>query len=207
MMIAKEIDREKASITMLIRWIDKLSYLNDKEKELVLKLAVKLSEDREEIIKLYNGIEYDKNYNLEYEGEIVTLSAEQKRDILSSIANFSEDILPIGTVVKLQDFILREENRDMKFIITSRFLVPKRNLNEKFYFTYGAVIYPNGNLDSSKLINFNFEGIKEIVHKGYSDKAEREFTLTMKNELVLKRNYKSMSFALREDIERIRQEM
>ena len=73
------------------------------------------------------------------------------------------EILPIGTLVKLKN----EKNKAM---IVSR--MPTLEYGDKmYYFDYSGCVYPSG-LISTNIINFNYEDIEEIIHKGFVDEIE-----------------------------------
>lgn len=78
--------------------------------------------------------------------------------------------LPVGTVVKLKE----EEKRVM--IIG---FYPMAMEERKIYH-YVACLYPEGILDSSKLIMFDDAKIEKICYKGFVDEEETEF----KNKLI-----------------------
>lgn len=69
------------------------------------------------------------------------------------------DILPIGTVVKLN------ENSDIKFMIVGFF--PTNETGEQRDYT--AIRYPMGVYDNRMYFFFNKSDIVDVVYKGYID--------------------------------------
>ena len=73
------------------------------------------------------------------------------------------DYLPLGSVVIVRGNI-------KKLVIIARGLISKVN-GELRCFDYGGVLYPEG-LISEDIVYFNHKDLKEVIHKGYSDRDE-----------------------------------
>lgn len=73
--------------------------------------------------------------------------------------------LPIGTVVKLKD----EEKRVMIIGFCS---MSKKN---KKIYHYVACLYPEGVIDTEKLIMFDNVEIEKIVYRGFNNKESNKF--------------------------------
>ncbi|MGV3029849.1 DUF4176 domain-containing protein [Streptococcus suis] len=78
----------------------------------------------------------------------------------------SEKILPIGTIVSLQ-------NGDRKLMITARYPL-YNNEGRLGYFDYAGCLYPDGNTDNRSYF-FNDEDIAKVNFLGFSDEEEQEF--------------------------------
>lgn len=87
--------------------------------------------------------------------------------------NIEEKYLPIGSVVKLL-------NVNKKIMITG-FLSSDINDNSKSY-DYTGCIYPEGILDSKKLILFNHDQIENIIYIGYKSDEESKFKEFLKTQ-------------------------
>lgn len=184
---------EEISTAMLIRWIDNLAYIPKSEKALLLKISYLLMKDRSTLFKEYDKLFTEENHSLSLNDEKLDLSFENKKKILTTLIDFSEDILPLGSVVTLKNENLKDkEGRKIKIIISQRFL---SNEKSGLYFTYSGTIYPTGNVEKDKLLHFNEAAIKDVFYKGYSDDLDLAFVLTMKNELILERGLRSITFA------------
>lgn len=184
---------EEISTAMLIRWIDNLAYIPKSEKALLLKISYLLMKDRSTLFKEYDKLFTEENHSLSLNDEKLDLSFENKKKILTTLIDFLEDILPLGSVVTLKNENLKDkEGRKIKIIISQRFL---SNEKSGLYFTYSGTIYPTGNVEKDKLLHFNEIAIKEVIYKGYSDDLDLAFVLTMKNELILERGLRSITFA------------
>ena len=193
-MLDKRINREQIVTAMLIKWIDKMFFLNGEEKALLLKISFVLIKDRANLFKLYDEIFQEEEHYLSFNDEKLELSLENKKMIVSTLIDFSDEILPLGSLVTLKNEELKDkEGNDLKIIITKRFL---SNEKSGFYFTYSGTIYPIGSFEEEdKLLHFTSESIKEVLHKGFSDDVDVSYTLAVKNELILNRGVLSVFFA------------
>lgn len=184
---------EQISMAMIIKWIDKMDFLKKQEKALLLKISFLLIKNRGELYKIYDEINNEDKHFLIFNDEKLELSLENKKMIVSTLIDFSEDILPLGSVVILNNQELKDvEGRNLRIIITKRFLF---NEKSRFYFTYSGTIYPIGTINGDKLLHFTGESIKEVVYKGYSDEFDLSYVLETKNELNLNKNIHSVIFA------------
>ena len=76
------------------------------------------------------------------------------------------ELLSLGTIVILK-------NGGHKLMITVRVPLKEEN-GEIGYYDYGAVLYPEGQMDQ-KTYFFNTEDIEEVVFEGYCDERELEY--------------------------------
>ncbi len=94
---------------MLIRWIDNLNYIPKTEKALLLKISYLLMKDRSTLFKEYDKLFTEENQSLSLNDEKLDLSFEHKKKILTTLIDFSEDILPLGSVVTLKNENLKDK--------------------------------------------------------------------------------------------------
>lgn len=193
-MLNKKINSEQVTTAMLIKWIDKMFFLSGEEKGLLLKISFLLIKDRETLFKLYDEIFQEEEHYLSFNDEKLKLSLENKKMIVSTLIDFADEILPLGSVVTLKNEELKDkEGNDLRIIITKRFL---SNEKSGFYFTYSGTLYPIGSFEEEdKLLHFTSESIKEVIYKGFSDYVDVSYTLAVKNELILNRGIHSVIFA------------
>lgn len=205
---------EKSMVAMTIRWIDSLSFLNDDEKVKLLKVATIIGKRRNDLFELYDAIlnkreiredeekliSYeicDELHKIKLNDIVLTFSEENIKKVISTIVDLNEDVLPLGSVVTLKNLELNKDvDEDRKFVITHRFLT---NKNMKTYYTYGGVLYPVGIIDNEKILHFNSSAIKQNIHIGFSDEMDQTFIVSMKNELIVKREMHSINFSTVEE--------
>ncbi|EEM85190.1 DUF4176 domain-containing protein [Bacillus thuringiensis] len=70
-------------------------------------------------------------------------------------------LLPIGTVVKLEDM-------EQSVMIIGRMAISE----DKREFDYVGVLYPIGFIGNENVLCFNYDKIKEEMHKGYMTDEE-----------------------------------
>ncbi len=193
-MLNKKINSEQVATAMLIKWIDKMFFLSGEEKGLLLKISFLLIKDRETLFKLYDEIFQEEEHYLSFNDEKLKLSLENKKMIVSTLIDFADEILPLGSIVTLKNEELKDkEGNDLRIIITKRFL---SNEKSGFYFTYSGTLYPIGSFEEEdKLLHFTSESIKEVLYRGFSDYVDVSYTLAVKNELILNRGIHSVIFA------------
>lgn len=195
----KLIKKEEILTSMLINWIDKMEFLDNDIKVMLLRLSMDLLYKDKKL--RYNIDKEELNRSLDGLG----LKAENKKEIVCTLIDFSEEVLPIGSVVVLkEDFVKSENGKEIKIIITNRFLC-----NEKagIYFTYSGAIYPSGMLIDNKLINFNKECIEKICHIGLKDEDEENYVLAAKNDVIINRNMHSVTLASKEQLKILDEEI
>ncbi len=185
---------DEAKAEILKKWIGGRGFLKDEEKELLLNISLTLIKNRDELLRIYDEISTEEEHFLHLNNEKLELSLENKKKIVSVLIDFSEEILPLGSVVVLKDDFIRARNSDeeVKIIITHRFLA---NEKSNIYFTYSGTVYPAGNLLQNKLIHFNEKSIKKICFKGFSDEVDKAYVLSMKNNLLFNKKFNSINFA------------
>ena len=82
-----------------------------------------------------------------------------------------ERFLPVGSVV-----ILKEG--DQPIMITG-YLIFKKNVKDgekRKMYDYGACYYPEGIVNYDSSIGFNHENIDKVVHLGYINDAQKDFS-------------------------------
>lgn len=77
----------------------------------------------------------------------------------------NRDLLPIGSIV-----VLKGGNR--KGMIVGR---AQKSIDSGNYFDYSACLYPEGVLDSHKLVLFNQDQIESIHYIGFQDKEALDY--------------------------------
>ena len=84
--------------------------------------------------------------------------------------NQTNKLLPIGTVVLLK-------NGTKRVMIIGYY--PMENGNETKY-DYSGTLYPEGLIDSRKILLFNSEQIEQICFRGYEDEEQKHFQARLK---------------------------
>lgn len=77
-----------------------------------------------------------------------------------------EDLLPVGSVVLLK-------NAEKRIVVTGYGQVNEKNE----LFDYSAIYFPEGMLNSKKVMLFNHDQIEQIFFKGYVDQEQLDFML------------------------------
>lgn len=108
-MLNEKINSEQAATAMLIKWIDKMSFLNGEEKALLLKISFVLIKDRETLFELYDEIFQEEEHYLSFNDEKLKLSLENKKMIVSTLIDFADEILPLGSVITLKNEKLKDK--------------------------------------------------------------------------------------------------
>lgn len=208
---------------LLEDWLDKLDFLNNFNKSQIFNLAnIYTDEDVEFLYDVnkcivkggnlatdpINEVSYNKEedkHKLTIKGECIELTIDEIRTVISGLIDILDDILPLGTVVKLKDSFLDTLAKGKAFdkenafmIITNRYVF---NNNVKAYFQYSATVYPIGLLPDGRTIHFTTPLIDKVIHRGYSDEKDVAYNFLMKNELIIEKNMHSMSFSTEEERE------
>lgn len=76
-----------------------------------------------------------------------------------------KELLPIGTIVQLQD--------QKNFLMI--FGIKQVNADTDEEFDYCGVLYPEGNIGEAGYVLFNHSEITDIIFRGYEDEAREEF--------------------------------
>lgn len=208
---------------LLEDWLDKLDFLDNFNKSQIFNLADIYSEEGLEflydvnkcIVKggnlvtdPINMVSYEKEedkHKLTIKGECIELTIEQVKRVVSGLIDILDDVLPLGSVVKLKDSFLDllakgkafdKENAFM--IITNRYVF---NNEVKAYFQYSATVYPIGLLPDGRTIHFTTPLIDKVIHKGYKDEKDIAYNFLMKNELIIEKDMHSMSFSTEDERE------
>lgn len=155
-----------------------------------------------------NGILFEKEDNLcilRKEKTGIFLDTQDMKSILADMIALFEDILPLGTVVDLQNdemskIVNVSKMEKFRVVITKRFLGD----GEGCFFPYGAVVYPIGTAGASRVISFTPPLIEKVVFMGYKDETEEAFIFQMKYQLVIKQRRCSAGFSNKQEIEKMR---
>ena len=129
----------------------------------------------------------------------------EMKDLLSSLMDIQEKILPLGTVIDLnKDFITKnipqiEALDHFRVVITHRFL----SYLESVFYPYAGVLYPTGMLGRPEFIYFTYSMIEDVVQEGFSDVLEQEYVNAMKSELLAEKQMHSAGFATEEEIDKL----
>ncbi|MBT1174505.1 DUF4176 domain-containing protein [Bifidobacterium sp. LC6] len=97
---------------------------------------------------------------------MVDASAAGKNDSADGVENVG--VLPLGSVVRLRD------GGDALLLVVSRAALTERD-GHRGYFDYAAVVYPQGLVDSRRVLFFNREDVADVVFVGFVDDVERGF--------------------------------
>lgn len=216
----ESINKRQFTIDLLKRFTLNLEYLTNDDKNNINKLGINLyGGDLNELYSINECLVNDKEY---YESKLVSFSKEddiykltikdysisliysQIKEIITGLIDILDDILPLGTVVKLKKeylhkFINNNEIEEAEVVIVNRFIF-KNGINA--YFPYAGVVYPIGFVGNSNAIQFSSALIDEVVHRGYSDEKDEVYTYLLKNELILDKKMHSFGFASKEEREK-----
>lgn len=170
--------------------------------EAIMEEKSNIIEDKE------NGIVFeieDNLYILRKGRTGIFLDVEEMKSILADMIVLFEDILPLGTVVDLnKDELMKvinvEKLENFRVVITKRFLGDGAGC----FFPYGAVAYPIGTAGAGRAISFTPPLIEKIVFMGYKDETEDAFLFQMKYQLVIEQRRRSIGFASKQDMEKMR---
>ncbi|MBE6047605.1 MAG: DUF4176 domain-containing protein [Clostridium sp.] len=211
------INKKQLVIDLLKRFTSNLNYLEEDDKKSINKLGVNLyGGDLKQLYEinecLVNGTEDYKDRLVSYKKEndkykliikdyILELSFEEIKEIVIGLIDILDDILPLGTVVKLKKeyihkFLNNNEIEEAEVVIVNRFIF-KNEINA--YFPYAGVIYPLGFVGSSNAIQFSSALIDDVIHRGYSDEKDDVYTFLLKNELIIDKKMHSFGFASEEE--------
>lgn len=212
---------EKSISAMVIKFIDSLGFLDDKDKASWLQLSLLYRSELDELYKIYDYISSEdlefvdnkkiikinrqnNNLDVNIKNNLINISIDNTKYILAGIIDILEDILPIGTIIELKPEFIKSIynnenlNETPKFIIIRRFLSREGNLS---YFPYAAVPYPIGELSDGKNIHLTSKAIDKVVYKGFSDETDLAYICVMKSEMIFKKGMHSISFSSIEERE------
>lgn len=215
---------EKTLCATLIKAIDKLDFLTNKEKQITFRIAYEYKEKVNDLYKILEKVMAEEQVERQEEEELfyeidndvhvirfknneLKLSKDNLVNLLIIIIEIVQEILPIGTVVNLNEEFekkLFSNSKGIKIIIINRFLT---NNQGKYYFPYGGVPYPIGDIGANRLIHFTRNSIKDIVHMGFKDFQEEAYVFLAKNKIIINNNMRSIEFATKEEIEKYNSEL
>ncbi|RDU22596.1 DUF4176 domain-containing protein [Anaerosacchariphilus polymeriproducens] len=225
-------DFEKATLETLIRWLGKKEFINEKTRRNWFEIGVlckndlaflyhiyaqvntehkSLKDDKNEILYFYES----PNHCIQYKEERMLYTQEELSEILKGMLCILEEILPLGSVVKLkEDFLMdsflhvKQQNdqqnaerlekamkEGLEFVITRRFI---ETPDQGTYFEYAGVPYPVGQDMQNIILYFTPRMIEEVLHTGYWEEKEKAFVYLIKEELILERGECSIGFLLSE---------
>ena len=208
----KKIELNKELISL---WLSKLDFLNEEEKYFIETISSKYYDNNvQQLYKfneaLYNneeshidsntGFSFQKinaDYIITFENKKITVEKKQFIKILHGLIDILEDILPLGSVVRLKKKYLNKlvENNEIDsadVVIVNRFSIPD-NINA--YYHYTAIVYPLGFIGEARGINFTSNLIEEVIYKGFSDEREDTYIYLMKKELLIENAMTSFCFS------------
>lgn len=210
-------DYEKSICSMLIKYIDKLDFLNNDDKAMSLKLGLLYKNQINRLYRIYdflnseekefidNNIKFEKqdsNLCLNIKGKTMIISIKNFKNLLEGSIDILEDILPIGTIIELKNKFIKSLYKDTKFKENPKFIIIRRFLSKEgslAYFPYAAVPYPTGELNDRNNIYLTSQAIEKVVYKGFSDEKDLAFICVMKSEMIFRKNMKSISFSSEEE--------
>lgn len=216
----EDINKRQFTIDLLKRFTLNLDYLTDDDKKNINKLGINLYGG--DLNELYAINECIVTGETTFESRLVTYKKEEDvhkliikdytinlklseiKEIIIGLIDILDDILPLGTVVKLKKeymhkFLNNNEIEEAEVVIVNRFIF-KNGINA--YFPYAGVVYPIGFVGNSNAIQFSSALIDEVVHRGYSDEKDEVYTFLLKNELILDKRMHSFGFASEEEREK-----
>lgn len=215
----ESINNRQLTVDLLKNFTKKLEYLSDDDRIVINKLGLKLfGSDLSELYNIneciVNGqkscegreVSYknsDNIHNLIIKDNVLQLQLHEIREIIVGLIDILDEILPLGTVVKLKKEYIKKllnnsEIENAEVVIVNRFIF---NNGVKAYFPYAGVVYPLGFVGNSNAIQFSSALIDEVVHRGYSDEKDEVFTFLLKRELIIDKNMHSFGFASEEERE------
>lgn len=196
-------------LDILMKKYEKAEFLLKDQKELLSEFFLK---NQSEISRLYelidiiekkenvwefNGLKYkfDNNVHIISIGfDDVKLSKDEIRELCISTLMVLEEILPLGTVVDLDKSSMSSNLSNIdnfRIVIVDRFV---SNSQVEGFFEYVGVVYPLGKPNKNAVISFSPHIIEKVVYKGYSDEVDEAFVKLMKIQLLIEKNYTSVSF-------------
>lgn len=207
------LDDEDLKEKLLIEWIESLHDFDNSYKTFIYKLGkiyrneltflysinATIINGKEEIIDSKKGVRYkksDKGCTITIKDKEMEFSTKDAKSIISGLINICEDILPVGSVVKLKNnylknFIQNSGLQDVEVVIISKYIF----LNSlKTYYEYGAVAYPVGKIGKEKCIYFTSALIDEVLFRGYETEKDNVYNYLMKNELIVQKEMRSIGF-------------
>jgi len=130
----------------------------------------------------------------------VSLSTGQIRTLTADMTGLFEEVLPIGSIVDLRKDVLGR-HMDVSGVENFRVAVVKRFMEkgERYFYPYGAVVYPVGNTGKGKLLSFSSALIERIVFAGYSDEIEEAFIFQKKQEFIIRQHRRSAGLSGEEE--------
>ena len=200
---------------LMLLWLSKLEFLNEEEQYFIKSISNKYCNDNVQQLYKFNEAIYnnEENYidfntgfsfqkiNADYiitlENKTLKLEKEEFTKIIQGMIDILEDILPLGSVVRLKKKYLNKlvDNNEIDaadVVIVNRFSISD-NINA--YYHYTAIVYPLGVIGEARGINFTSNLIEDVIYKGFSDEREDTYIYLMKKELLIKNEMTSFCFA------------
>lgn len=192
---------------ILVEWIDTFRELSDEDKFTAFQIFYYNKTQNTQLYKLYDCLkkneEYmnnegfiqytlDKDYCiLQYGGMSLKLQKHVTMLLLSGILELTDQLLPLGSVVTLNNNFNLNNKEKPYYIITHRFIVQD---DMSGYFSYAGVPYPFGEMKDNRLLHFTIPAIDKVIFRGFSDDSDQAFILLMKENLLLRLKVHSVSF-------------
>lgn len=213
-------NKRQLTIGLIKSFTQGLEYLNEDDKKAVNKLGFKLyGGDLKELYDINEcivkenvsyesrDVSYKKDgdkHNLIIKDNIIELKYEEIKEVIAGLIDILDDILPLGSVVKLKKeylhkFLNNNEVEEAEIVIVNRFIF-KNGI--RAYFPYAGVVYPIGFVGSADAIQFSSALIEEVIHRGFADEKDEIYTFLLKNELIIDKKMHSFGFASKEEREK-----
>jgi len=201
-------------------WVKDIDFLDDTDKNELVKLSVKLYRtDYKELYNFYENltkhverydgetISYIKNddkFNISFLNKTIQLDFEETKTLIVGLIDILEDILPLGSVVRLKkEYLSRmlqgEDVENVDIVIVNRFIFHN---GSNVYIPYAGVPYPTGFVGKANGILFTPSLIEKVLHKGYKEDQDAAYSYLMKNELIVEKKMHSLGFANNEEVEK-----
>ena len=206
----------------MIKWFEEYSNLDSSQYSIFLNIVNTIQGDLSLFYRM-NDILDEGSGEYEYKDEKLELHFYKKdnlfvldssfgsisldyytyKTIISKIIDIYSETYPLGTVVDLDkdlfdDIVDLEADEPFRVVILNR-LTP---ISDDLFFYYTGVVYPVGNSGTNvNMVHFSPVTIKNLVHRGYSDKEDREYIEIKKKELLIDMGMHSTNIITKEEQE------
>lgn len=213
-----KINNQELTEKLLIKYLDKLSYLSDMKRQKLYNMGCYYFNNNSFLFEINKTIVNKEMSCLDESNDVTYKNEKDKhilvcenytmeftyieiKEIISGMIDILEKIQPLGTVVELkkeylEKIISKEKIEKARFVIVNRFMI---NNESKTYFQYAGVVYPLGMLEKGQVIQFTTALIDKVVYSGYSDDQEEAYVYLMKKELIIEKKMHSFAFATDEE--------
>lgn len=142
----------------------------------------------------------DEEIVIEYQNQNITMTTHQFLDFLSKIDVTFSKILPVGTIVDLDETMFPEQLQTMfsqelgaRVVIVGR-KSPMPSPFEDYIVDYLAYFWPLGQFYGQQPIWISNMMIKQVISKGYTDDIEEDFSFNVLRASQVLENKKSTAF-------------